>query len=207
MFLTANQDSLDAMPANRRPVDRQAKRDEIVRAAAGLFIDVGFDETPMTQLAAAAGVTTNTVYWYFEDKDALLVAVLDLLLDEALQEQAQQAPAPWVEQVLWAVERLERFHRLVAVVHARSAGSPSVAAWHDRFHGLADALLAEGFRQAGVPERDVVPATRMGVFVVEGLLTHPQDEQSRRAVIELLTTGFRRQTTPPAAADAGVQSA
>lgn len=176
------------MPANRRPVDREAKRDEIVRAAAALFTDVGFDETPMTQLAAAAGVTTNTIYWYFEDKDALLVAVLDALLAEALQELAAQETAPWAEQLLWAAGRLQGIHRLVTTVHARAVDSPAVGVWHDQFHGLVEALLADGFRQAGVPEAEVAAVIQMGIFVVEGLLSHPQDEETRRAVLELLTT-------------------
>ncbi len=176
------------MPANRRPVDRQAKRDEIVRVAAGLFTDVGFDATPMAQLAAAAGVTTNTVYWYVEDKDALLVAVLDLLLAEALQEYEQQDGAPLHEQLLWAVDRLQRFHRLVSVVHVRAAVAAVVAAWHDQFHALADALLADGFRRAGVAEADLPAAGRTGTYVLEGLLTHPQDETDRRAVLRMLTT-------------------
>ena len=176
------------MPANRRPVDRQAKRDEIVQVAAALFTQTGFDETPMSRLAAAAGVTTNTVYWYFEDKDALLVAVLDRLLDDALQEYAQQDGLGWQDQVLWAVDRLGRLHRLVSVVHVRAVASPLVGAWHDRFHDLADALLADGFRRAGVAEADLSAASRIGTFVIEGLLTHPQDEDSRSSVLRLLTS-------------------
>ena len=178
------------MPANRRPVARQDKQDEIVRAAAALFTDVGYDETSMAQLSASAGVTTNTVYWYFEDKDALLVAVLDLLLGEALAEQAQQESLPWDEQVLWAVGRLQTFNRLVSVVHARAAAAPGVAAWHEQFHGLADELLTAGFRKAGVAEVDLAAATRIGTFVIEGLLTHPQDEAGSRALISLLATRF-----------------
>ena len=174
------------MPANRRPVDREAKRAEIVRAAAALFTDVGFDATRMTQLAAAAGVTTNTVYWYFEDKDAVLVAVLDLLLHEALQEHAEKTALPWQEQSLWAVRRLQQLHRLVSVVHVRSASSPAVAAWHDAFHQLADALLADGLRQVGVAEADLAPASRISTFVVEGLLSHPTDEADLVAVLSLL---------------------
>jgi AcrR family transcriptional regulator len=175
------------MPANRRPVDRQAKRDEIVRVAAELFTDVGFEAAPMTQLAAAAGVTTNTVYWYFEDKDALLVAVLDLLLAEALQEY-EQHDGPLHEQLQWVVSRLQRFHKLVSVVHNRTASSSAVTAWHEQFHGLADAMLADGFRRAGVAESDLAAASRIGTLVVEGLLTHPQDEPARDAVLHLLTT-------------------
>ncbi len=176
------------MPANRRPVDREAKREALVRAAAELFTDVGFDAAPVSQLAAAAGVTTNTVYWYFEDTDARLVAVLDLLLAEAVQEYEQQDGTDLYAQLLWAVDRLRRFHRLVSVVHVRAAGAAVVAAWHDRFHGLADALLADGFRGAGVAEGDLAAASRIGTFVIEGLLTHPQDEPDRHAVLHLLAT-------------------
>ena len=47
--------------------------------------------------------------------------------------------------------------------------------------------MVEGFRGAGVPERDVVSMTRIGVFVVEGLLMHPHVDQDRQAIISLLT--------------------
>jgi AcrR family transcriptional regulator len=176
------------VPANRRPVDREAKRDELVRAAAGLFTEVGFDATPMSRLAAAAGVTTNTVYWYFEDKDAVLVAVLDALLADALEEYAEQSGRPWHQQVLWAVSRLERLQRLVSVVHVRAGVSPAVAAWHNGFHSLADSLLVDGLRQAGVAEADLEAASRISTFVVEGLLSHPQDEGMRADVLRLLGT-------------------
>ena len=178
------------MPANRRPVDRQAKRDEIVQVAAELFTETGFDETPMSRLAEAAGVTTNTVYWYFEDKDALLVAVLDLLLREALNEYAQQDGLPVHEQLSWAVDRLDRLHRLVSVVHVRAASAPAVAAWHNQFHGLADALLADALSRAGVPQADLPAMSRIGTFVVEGLLTHPLDDAGRGDVLRLLTVAF-----------------
>lgn len=153
-----------------------------------LFTDVGFDATPMTQLAAAAGVTTNTVYWYFEDKDAVLIAVLDQLLQDALQEYAQKADLPWHEQALWALGRLQRLRRLVSVVHVRAATSPTIAAWHDAFHALADSLVVDGLRRSGVAEADLVAASRIGTFVVEGLLSHPADPDSTEDVLRLLST-------------------
>lgn len=175
------------MPRNRRPIDRVEKRDEIVAAATTLFVEVGYDDSSMAKVAAGAGVTPTTIYWYFADKDALLVAVLDRLLTDALGEAAEHLDDPWVDQVLWAVERLETYSRLVTVVHARCAISPTIDAWHDGFHALADALLADGLAKAGVPPGDVEALTRMSVFVVEGLLTHAVPEPERRAMIELLT--------------------
>ena len=64
------------MPRNRRPQDREEKRAEIVTAAAGLFTEAGYDATSMAKVAASAGVTTNTIYWYFKDKDALWVKLV-----------------------------------------------------------------------------------------------------------------------------------
>ncbi|MGY0386233.1 TetR/AcrR family transcriptional regulator [Nocardioides sp. WG-D5] len=183
------------MPRNRRPQDREEKRQEIVHAAATLFTEVGYDETSTTKIATAAGVTTTTIYWYFADKDALLVAVLDHVLEAALAEAALHSRRPWADQVLWAIDRLEKYRRLVTVVHARASTSESIGAWHDEFHRLVDSMMVEGFRAAGVPESDVGAMTKIGVFVVEGLLMHPQSEQDRRAVVTLLTDQARRGST------------
>lgn len=185
------------MPRNRRPQNREEKRDEIVAAALGLFTDTGYDETPMTAIAAAAGVATNTIYWYFKDKDALLVAVLDRVLAEALADAGKRTGDPWEDQLLWAVERLERYSRLVTVVHARTAVAPAIDAWHAAFHRLAEDMLAGGFRRAGVPEESLRASIQIGVFVIEGLLLHPDARPSRREVIKQLVHpgGDRRQ--PP----------
>lgn len=174
------------MPRNRRPIDRAEKRDEIVAAATGLFTEAGYDDSSMAKVAAAAGVTPTTIYWYFADKDALLVAVLDHLLTEALEEAAAHLEDPWVDQVLWAVERLERYSKLVTVVHARTATSPTIDEWHEGFHALMDTMLADALAKAGAAAEDVEAMTRMSVFVVEGLLTHPLPRPDRRKIIEMI---------------------
>ncbi len=174
------------MPRNRRPQDREEKRGEIIAAAAGLFTEAGYDHTSMAKVATSAGVTTNTIYWYFADKDALLVGVLDHILNESLTAAAIHAGEPWVDQVLWAVEQLEQYNRLVTVVHARASTSPLIETWHTNFHDLMDSLMTEGFRGVGVAEADLAAMNRIGVFVVEGLLMHPHTGQYRREVVEQL---------------------
>lgn len=174
------------MPANRRPQDRAEKRAEIVAAALTLFVEVGFESTPMARVAQAAGVTTTTIYWYFDDKDALLVAVLDEALGRAAQEYASRVDQAWEEQILWAIGSLQQLHRLVAVVHARASISAPIAHWHDRFHALADLVLADQLRRVGVGEQNLVAATRIGVFVIEGLLTHTHDAGSAGDIVRLL---------------------
>lgn len=174
------------MPRNRRPRDREEKHGEIVAAATTLFTDNGYDETSMSKVAAAAGVTTNTIYWYFTDKDALLVAVLDHVLGMALAEAALDADRPWEDQILWAVDQLDQYRRLVTVVHARAATSPAIDTWHNNFHALVDSMLVGGFRRAGIAEPDLPATAAIGVFVVEGLLMHPRPIRERRAIVEAL---------------------
>ena len=72
------------MPRNRRPQDREEKRGEIVAAATRLFVEEGYDSTTVARIGREAGVTSNTVYWYFKDKDEVLVAVLDALFAQFL---------------------------------------------------------------------------------------------------------------------------
>jgi TetR/AcrR family transcriptional regulator, cholesterol catabolism regulator len=48
------------------------KRHEIFFAAAGLFLDRGFNETSMREIAAAAGMGKSSLYDYFKTKDEIL---------------------------------------------------------------------------------------------------------------------------------------
>lgn len=175
------------VPRNRRPQDPEEKRSEILTVAERLFTEAGYDKTSMAQLAATAGVTPTTIYWYFEDKDALLVAVLERIVGNAAAELAKLAEKTLSERVLWVVERLERYKNLVTVVHSRTAASSSISAWHTNFHLIVEAMLAHGLREAGFSESEIAARTTLGVFAVEGLLTHQLDKTHRRAIIGLVT--------------------
>jgi AcrR family transcriptional regulator len=175
------------VPRNRRPRDREEKSAEIVAAAAALFAEVGFDRTSMAAVARGAGVTTTTIYWYFQDKEALLVAVLDHLLTGMLQGLEAQADRSWTERLLWVVEGLQEHSKLVTAVHALSATSATVGTWHSAFHELTDALLAAEIRASGVDEAQVHAMARLGVFAIEGLLMHPLPREEQRAVLDLLS--------------------
>ena len=63
-------------PARRgRPLD-PAKKADIIVAAGCLFMEQGFHDTSMDQIARAAGVSKLTLYHRFADKDALFAAVI-----------------------------------------------------------------------------------------------------------------------------------
>lgn len=65
----------------------QATRDRIVAAAAGLMIDQGVAGTSTEEVRAAAGVSTSQLYHYFDDKKALVRAVIAYVTDAVLDTQ------------------------------------------------------------------------------------------------------------------------
>ena len=56
-----------------------ARRDQILDAATRVFAQKGFSRATTREVAREAGVSEGTIYNYFEDKDALLMAILDVL--------------------------------------------------------------------------------------------------------------------------------
>jgi AcrR family transcriptional regulator len=57
----------------------RARREQIIEAATRVFAEKGFRRATTREVARAAGVSEGTIYNYFEDKDALLLAILHRL--------------------------------------------------------------------------------------------------------------------------------
>src|SRR5712672_2113441 len=72
-----------------RPLTRRGRetRQRIVAAAAELMFENGVAETTLEEIRAAAGVSGSQVYHYFEDKQALVRAVIDYQTDAVLDTQ------------------------------------------------------------------------------------------------------------------------
>jgi len=57
--------------------EQQRRRKEIFDATVHLFIEKGFKETSMRQIAKTAGVGKSTLYDYFKSKDEILVSYFE----------------------------------------------------------------------------------------------------------------------------------
>ncbi len=61
------------------PQNQQARREQILSAAAQVFSKTGYSRATTKQIAAAAGISEGLVYTYFQSKAELLVAMLNQL--------------------------------------------------------------------------------------------------------------------------------
>jgi AcrR family transcriptional regulator len=77
-------------PASRRGRPRRITtdsglepREEILREAARLFSGRGVAATRLTDIAAAVGITAPTIYYHFENHDAIVGTLLAYVVDES----------------------------------------------------------------------------------------------------------------------------
>ena len=66
--------------ARRAKQDAEKTRTRILASALALFAKKGYEHTTFTDIAARLKMTKGAVYWHFESKQALLLALLDEML-------------------------------------------------------------------------------------------------------------------------------
>jgi AcrR family transcriptional regulator len=81
----------------------EERRGQILEAAAVVFAHSGFHDTRMDDIAAEAGVSKGTLYWYFESKDDLIQSLLDRIIAMEIEQ-----AATIIEMDFPAKEKLER---------------------------------------------------------------------------------------------------
>ena len=145
----------DGAPARKTRRERaEETRDRMIAAAHEAFVERGYAGTRMADIADAAGVAVQTLYFSFHTKGELLQACFDraVLGDEGLPPQLQ----PWWDEMVRApdgptllahfvrgnAEILRRVGRLEEVVRAASH-EPDVLAVHTE----TERLRREGYGQ------------------------------------------------------------
>lgn len=84
-----------AAEPRKRPRQQRSREmvDRILDAAARIFPEAGYHGTTTNDVADAAGVSVGSLYQYFPNKDALLVAIGERHVEEATQQLAAVAAA------------------------------------------------------------------------------------------------------------------
>jgi AcrR family transcriptional regulator len=62
--------------SSKREKQKEERRKQILEAALTIFSQKGFHATNVSDVAAQAGVSQGTIYWYFESKEELFTAAL-----------------------------------------------------------------------------------------------------------------------------------
>lgn len=93
------------------------KRQHILDAAAGVFSEKGFHAATIKDVAAAAGVAHGSIYTYFENKEALLLGLFELM---TARTRAEVTPLLEAEADPRAFLRAALYHPLAALSGGRA---------------------------------------------------------------------------------------
>lgn len=98
MARTASSETPEAQPARaasrRGPSKGDLREAAILDAVTRLLEDKSFTEISVEEIAAAAGISRSSFYFYFPSKDALLHALDERLGREALERNERDLPLP-----------------------------------------------------------------------------------------------------------------
>ncbi|BDG09785.1 TetR/AcrR family transcriptional regulator [Anaeromyxobacter paludicola] len=164
---------------------RRATRAAILEAAEAVFSARGFGAARMEEIAEQAGVAVGTLYNYFDDRSALLLAVLEESareLEERLGDPALLAEGPFVQQLerffAKVLEHQQAHFRLFAILvqeeleqgrlPARPVRRPALL---KPMHRLAEQLVASGVRQGALRAEDADLYPTFLVAMLRGLFT------------------------------------
>lgn len=159
-----------------RIVNKTFRKAGIVDAAARVFAERGVAKTTISDIARAASVAQGTIYLYFEDKDDIVLAVVQSIVDRMMDgiERLIAFPGASAEErlralgsALEAAESEPSARELGAILHR-----PENRLLHDRMaEGLRPRLLAilDSIVRQGIEEKVFsVPDPRAAAWFVLG---------------------------------------
>ena len=166
-------------PPATDPTRAEARRQQILAAAAQCFREHGFHGASISQISRIAGMSAGHIYHYFENKEAIIAAIVEQDLESLLQMTGELRAACDVRQALIARAAKGVAEQL----------DPQTA-------GLKLEIVAEASRNPRVAEivRNADAASRQSlgetIRIVRQRAGHQDDEASIAGMIEVLATLF-----------------
>ena len=147
----------------------QLHKRDVVEAATTLLDSYGIADLTMRRLARELDVSPGALYWHFANKQQLLGAVADRIL-----ESVDDVPAGWRDRITGTCGRLR--DALLSHTDGAELVSASLAAGQSEAMAQILARLATAAAEAGVESAHAELAARTVVYYVLGFTA---DEQSR----------------------------
>ncbi len=149
----------------------QLHRSDVVDRAAHLLDEYGIADLTMRRLARELGVTPGALYWHFADKQELLGAVADRILEPA---STSMSGAPWQQRILGIGAALR--DALLSSTDGAELVSATFASGRSQVLTLILEQLDDAAADAGFGLVNAGLAARTLVYYVLGFTA---DEQSR----------------------------
>jgi TetR/AcrR family transcriptional regulator, repressor for uid operon len=146
------------------------RREAIIEAAAALFARRGFSDTSMADIVSASGVATGTVYRYFANKDAVVMAVSESALGVRFDpDDGTVRPVDEAVAALMAAATDRPRGQMGNQVWARATGSEQLQAMIAERHERVCRWLARSIEQNPDPGPAALHRAELIICAVSGL--------------------------------------
>ena len=176
------------MPRPGRHIEGAQTRERVLDAAAKFISSHGYAATSIAKISKESGANPASIYWAFEDKEALFAAVMERSAEsffETFRSAGPRSADPWeaLTRLAKYFEEGPEFLRLLLVLSLeRRDGDPVVleAARRVRSHAVQD--LARGyaaafeFRDAEQRDRIAEELARLTLMLMDGAFVAGQIE-------------------------------
>lgn len=163
--------------ASQRVLQREAKRNAVLQAAAQLFNERGFHATSLDDIAARLNVTKPTLYYYVKNKDEILLQCVRQGLTMTLQgiEASRQAGGQAIDQLRACMEVYARIVTMDFGMCLIRVGDEQVPPESRKELRRLKSSIDQEFRRLvveGVEEGSLRPCDpKMTAFVIAGALS------------------------------------
>jgi TetR/AcrR family transcriptional regulator, ethionamide resistance regulator len=167
-----------------------------------------FHEISIDDLARGAGISRPTFYFYFPSKEAVLLTLVDRMVEEARSGQGDalerfaEDPAYWLRQGITAIYETFRSHRAVtlAAAHIRATSDEArelwarvMEQWVEETTAAIEVEQASGAAPGGLPSRDLaVVLNLMNERVLLAALADDKPAVEEQIAIDVLVTVWLR---------------
>ncbi|MBY8883966.1 TetR/AcrR family transcriptional regulator [Streptomyces sp. PTM05] len=187
-------------PTGRRERKKAQTRQSLADAALELFLDRGYDQVGVKDIADRADVSVTTLFKHFSGKEALVFDQDDDLEAELVAAVRERAPGQSVPQALREHILLKQTQLAVHAADPRFADftrlvqeTPALRDYAHRMWTRHEAALAGAIAEATDAPEDDVSCAALARFALEArslVLRHPEPHRAADQVFALLEHGW-----------------
>jgi AcrR family transcriptional regulator len=149
-------------------LDKDTRREQILDAAAKMFIARGYEDSSVDDIARLAGLSKGSIYWYFKSKLEILFELSDRCVEQSQEEILHMAFEKYGNEVLFRAfkelhaidlrypDREMLFHQL----HALAARYPEIRErlklYHRQWDATGERVIQKVVADSGIQNVDAM---------------------------------------------------
>ncbi len=152
-----------------KPDVSEARKNQIIEAATRVFTERGFDEARMDDIVDQSGLSKGTLYWYFDSKEAIIIAILDRIFDWetaqlrnilASEESAAMKLEVFIDASIEDIEKMKPlmpiFYEFWSLSARHKTVKQAIKRYYEQYLEMIKPIIQEGIEQGEFRAVDVV---------------------------------------------------